>query len=223
MTVLTIDTYEAISDFLPLMWPHYEKSGADVVGIERTNRATRWPKEVPHFAVGEDTFTCWAAKQDDPYLCNRWLGVIELFLTHPYFAKYDDLCLFEWDALFVKPLPKLDPAIGLCLTKAGGPMAGFKAPIFFHLPWWMDRKRAELILAKGRDMVAKGDIEHGSVDVFLGLLVHQLGLKWYSIPFYSRNRLDHPTRLAEAKAAIKEGAYGVHGVRDKAMLDYLFA
>jgi len=224
MTVLTVDTYAGISDNLPFMWPYYLKAGVDVVGIERTNKPTRWPtKDIPHFAVGEDYFTSWANKQDHPFLCQRWLGIIELFLTNPFFDKYDDLCMIEWDVMFCKPLPPLDPVFGLCMNRMGGCYQGFKAPCFFHLPWWMDKLRGQMIVTKGNELIAKGDIEHGSVDFFMGLVVAECGLPFYSIPFFSRNRLDCQEVLDLAKAAIRNGAYGVHGVRDEQSLKFLLA
>lgn len=221
LTVVTVDTYEAISDVLPHFWPHYEKSGCDVVGIERANKATRWPnKDIPRFAVGIDYFRSWSSFVGDPLLVNRWLAIIELFLTHQHFAKYANLCAIEWDMIFVKPLPPIDPNTGLILNLAGHNMAGFKAKQFFHLPWFMDRKRAEQILSKGKALVKAGDIEHGAPDFFMGLVIDRLGIPYTKIHFYTKNRLNGP-EWDEARRHIANGAYGIHGVRDKAGIDRL--
>lgn len=220
VTVLTVDTYAAISDVLPHFWPYYQKAGCDVVGIERTNKATTWPNSAPHYAIGIDYFKSWSAYQGDPLLCKRWLGIIDLFLSNPDFAKYDDLCAIEWDCLFFKPLPPFDKETGLVLNKAGGAMRGFKAPCFFHLPWWMDRKRAAMISDKGHALIKRGDIEHGAPDFFMGLIVAELGLKWTPIHFYTKNRICS-YEFDEAKKHLANGAFGVHGIRDKAGLDRL--
>src|SRR5256885_1585801 len=144
-TLLAIDTHEKVSDFLVDMWPHYEKAGVDTLGIERTNRPTRWPKDVKRIAVGEDLFQRWCEHRSPTLLCNRMLDSFDRLLHEGQFSSYPDFCLSTWSVLFAKALPQPMPALGLAafLTGLNSFSMGFRSPYLFHYPVWFNRSVGE--------------------------------------------------------------------------------
>lgn len=220
-TLLTIDTHAGIQDFLPAMWPHYERAGVDILGVERTNKPTLWPKPVPTIAVGEDLFKRWCEHRHPTLLCERTLGTIEALLTMPQFADYTDFCTSTWSVFFAQPLPPL-PA-PLVLHSAGGNARGFDAPYFFHHARWFDRATAATILKVGRDLIAAGRTELGSEDFFFGLIVHTAGLQWHNVATVTMNGMDSPHGVKAARKAIAKGAWWVGNVKNAAELANLTA
>jgi hypothetical protein len=223
-TLLAIDTHSGVQDFLPQMWPHYERAGVDIVGIERTNRSTRFPKDIPVIAVGEDLFTRWCQHRHPTLLCNRMLDTVEALLTRPEFEKYTDFCASTWSVLFTKPLPQPMPG-GLVLWQAGGAYSdpGLTAPYFFHHPRWFNRPTGEKILKTGRALIAAGRTESGADDFFLGLIVSEAKLGWIQPPAgHTTNALDTPETMASARRAIADGAWWVGNVKNERELAALW-
>ncbi len=213
-TLLVVDTYAAISDFLPAMWPHYEKAGCDIAGGSRTNAPTTFPVDVPVITYGEDVFKRFCEHKSHTLLNDRMIGMMEQMLHDPRFEQYTDFSYSIWSVLFTKPLPEL-PA-PLTLHTAGGPQydRGFTAPYYFHQPFWFDRPTGELLVTEGRKLMANDENEGGSNDFMFGLMVSRLGLTWQEVPAYTCNRLDHPRLIEEARKALKEGQiWWVHGVK----------
>jgi hypothetical protein len=133
--------------------------------------------------------------------------------------------LSSWNAVFTKPLPAELPSLGL--HKAGGAMPdkGFKAPYFFHLPIIFDRPTGIKIVQMGRALIARGQTEKGSEDVFLGLIVSRLGLKWTEIPAYVRNNIEEePHYMEEARREYQcKHAWWIKGVKTAEQLAKLTA
>ncbi len=222
-TLLTIDTHAGIEDFLPAMWPHYEMAGVDILGVERTNKPTRWPKPVPTLAVGHDLFQRWCVHKHPTMLCERFLDTVHALLEGSQFSDYDYFCVSTWSVLFAKPLP--EPPASLMLHCAGGPQfdRGFLAPYFFHHPRWFNREVGATIVKTGRALIAEGKSEQGSDDYFLGLIVHTAGLKWHSVTTVTRNSLDSPGFIRSARKAIRNGAWWVGNIKDAGQLEQLTA
>lgn len=220
-TLLCIESYQKISDFLPAMWPHYEKAGCDIVGINRSNAPTTWPKDIPTISYGEDVFKRWCEHNSKTLLNDRMLGVMECLLADERFVEYTDFCVSIWTVAFTHALPK-HPG-GIVLHCTGGKMDQFEAPFFFHYPHWFDRPTGALLVKTGRDLMAQGRLEHGSNDVFFGLMIHTAAIAWTEVPAYSRNTLDeHSVYMREAREAIEKGAWWVHGIKNKAQLEQVF-
>ncbi len=220
-TLLTIDTHAGVSDFLPAMWPHYERAGVDILGVERTNKPTRWPKPVPTIAIGEDLFKRWCEHKHPTILCERMLDTIEALLTRPQFADYTDFCTSTWSVFFAHPLPSI-PA-PLVLHQAGGPFPRFSAPYFFHHPRWFNREAGTTLLQVGRNLLAEGRTEHGADDFFFGLMVHTAGLPWHNVRTITSNSLESPEQVQYARERIAEGAWWVGNIKDDGQLARLTA
>ncbi len=220
-TLLTIDTHAGIENFLPVMWPHYERAGVDILGVERTNMATRWPKPVPTISIGEDLFKRWCEHKHPTLLCERTLDTIEALLTQPQFADYTDFCMSTWSVYFAQPLPALPSS--LVLHQAGGAHKGFAAPYFFHCPRWFDRETGAVLLRTGRTLIAEGQSEQGSEDFFFGLTVHTAGLQWHNVSTVTMNSMDSPGAVQAARNALAAGAWWVGNVKDEAQLAALLA
>lgn len=220
-TLLTIDTHSGIENFLPEMWPHYERAGVDILGVERTNKPTVWPKPIPTIAIGEDLFKRWCEHRHPTLLNARTLDTIEALLTMPQFTDYTDFCTSTWSVVFNRPLPPI-PA-PLVLHVAGGNINGFTSPNFFHHARWFDRETAATILKTGRALMAEGRNELGSEDFFFGLIIQTAGLKWHNIRTVTMNSMDSPERLKAARKAIANGALWVGNVKDSGQLASLTA
>lgn len=220
-TLLTIDTHAGIQNFLPAMWPHYERAGVDILGVERTNRPTRWPKPCSTIAIGEDLFQRWCTHHHPTLLCDRLLDTMQALLSNPRFSDYSDFCMSTWSVLFAHPLPPM-PA-PLVLHQAGGPYTGFKAPYFFHHPRWFNRESGELLLKKGRELMAENLTEQGADDFFFGLMVHKARLKWHNVDTVTMNSMEDSGQIREARRALSEGAWWVGNVKNEIELANLTA
>ncbi len=220
-TLLTIDTHSGVSDFLPAMWPHYERAGVDILGIERTNKPTRWPKTVPTIAIGLDTFQRYCVHRHPTLLCERMLDTMHELLNNPQFEGYSDFCMSTWSVFFAHPLPPM-PA-PLVLHQAGGPYTGFTAPYFFHHPRWFNRKVGDILLETGRELMAEGHTEHGADDFFFGLMVHTAGLPWHNVATITANSLEAPEQVEYARERIAEGAWWVGNIKNEDQLAMLTA
>jgi|KBSSwiStaDraftv2_1062776.scaffolds.fasta_scaffold00198_29 hypothetical protein len=222
-TLLTIDTHAGIQDFLPAMWPHYERAGVDILGVERSNKPTRWPKPVPTIAVGEDLFLRYCQHKHPTLLPERFLDTIQALLENSQFSGYTDFCVSTWSVFFPKPLPP--PPSNLVLHLAGGPQfnRGFTAPYLFHHPRWFDRAMGATILETGRKLISEGRTEQGADDYFFGLIVHVAELKWHNVTTVTMNSMQDPGQIRAARKAISDGAWWVGNVKNEVELANLTA
>lgn len=223
-TLLAIDTHAGVSDFLPAMWPHYERAGVPIVGIERTNRPTRWPVPVDKIAVGEDLFQRWCEHKHPTLLCRRMLDSMAALLNGNEFSGYTDFCLSTWSVLFARPLPNPMPG-SLILWKSGGSHVayGFESPYFFHYPLWFDRQSGNKLLATGERLMAEGRTEKGANDLFCGLMVHEARMDWTQPGAgFTSNSMETDDYIREARAAIDAGALWVGNVKNQVELDRLW-
>ncbi len=220
-TLLTIDTHAGIENFLPAMWPHYERAGVDILGIERTNKPTRWPKPIPTIAIGIDLFQRWSTHRSPTLLCERVLDSMEALLTDPKFNVYSDFCMSTWSVFFAHPLPPM-PA-PLVLHQAGGPYTGLSAPYFFHHPRWFNREVGTVLLKTGRTLLAEGRTEKGADDFFFGLMVHTAGLPWHNVHTITSNSLESREQVQYARKSIAKGAWWVGNIKDATQLAKLTA
>lgn len=211
--VLAIDTYAKISPFLVEMWPHYEKACLPIVGIERTNAPTTWPKDVLRISVGEDSFTSWAEHRSPTLLPKRCLDALEALLGHPALANHDSFLMAEWDTVFLHPFDLAGDS-DVYAIYTGKTYPGFKATKFFHMPWLFTRRIAPSILTEGRKMIEEGDTELGSPDFFLGRLLDRTGIPWQNIPSYTANKITCDYYLEPARQAKRAGVFCIHGIQD---------
>ena len=62
-------------------------------------------------------------------------------------------------------------------------------------------------------MIAAGELEQGTPDYWTGLMIDRYQLPWSDFPAFIRNTLDSPVSIHQARQAIRDGVYLVHGVK----------
>lgn len=214
-------------------FPYYINSGADLLMVGRTNTncvrpgGDKWVHDDGSFQNIYDTNI---GPESGPMGANhieRFLGVLDLFTWDNRFENHTHICITEYDAIFLKPIPEkvLDVRGMLIATPAGfhTPDNWFHSSRFFHTPWMMDRTCAERIMKYGNRMLRAGLIEKGFVDRFLGLLVDLHDIPVWSDATYSANSLDTPAFMAGARKALADGCWHLHGVKTKDQLQDLLA
>lgn len=210
--LLAIHGYPGANATVVRHWPLYMKAGADeIFGISTLGGGCVWPDFIRSMEIGENRYM--DGKSD--HLCRRLLDTLEGFLP----LEWDRLCIVEYDAVFFHSLPR-DLPPGIIAHLSGGTPAGCTCSQFFHCPWIFDRESAKRAIEVGRKMIADGDIQLGSPDCFLGRMQDRSEIRITDCPFpvYSRNSLDIPWQLEEAKQAVKAGAFMIHGVKNEAQL-----
>lgn len=211
-TLLVILSYAKANDIVERHWPFYEKAGCPILGIGREDSECRFPWPV-RAGVG-----CIGVKEigKDSYvngdnLPKLLLDTLEYCLRE--YTTFHSYCLVEPDVIFMRPLPEEHPG-GIVTQHMGGSSAGFFGRNYYHCPWWVDRMTAAAIVIRGRKMLECELIECGFPDRFLGLLLDlHPDVRVHPAKWYSRNLFDRPEFIAEARAALKAGAWGCHGIK----------
>lgn len=213
-TLLVIMSYEGAKEQVFRQWEHYKTPGWPILGVCPENSFHSWPADINHCElVGK------SSGYSTPDTVKYWVGTWERLLL-PRYEKYNDFILVEYDTLILRDPEQFCP--DLVTHLAGGPMSGFKATRFYHCPWWARRKTAEIIVEEGKKMIAEGEFEHGSPDVFLGLLLDRRpDIKAWETNSFSVNGGDLTNRKAEAIKAIEAGAWLVHGLRTQEEMDWI--
>lgn len=212
--LMAVHSYPGANPIVARHWQYYHNAGADqIIGIGTEGSGCEWPENIPTASIGVNRYM--DGKSD--HLCRRFIQTIEECFMNG--MEWDHLCIIEYDAIFLKPMPRDLPA-GIVAHLAGGTPAGCTCTRFYHCPWIMDRETARRVISCGKQMIAERDIELGSPDCFLGKMIDRFSLPITDCPFpvYSRNSLDIPAHLEEAKQAVKSGAVMIHGVKDAKML-----
>lgn len=187
-------------------WPYYRLSGCDILGIGRTNQKCEWPSDINYVHdIGESGHV---GRGNLPL---RLVTAFEYMATTKQFNGYDRFCLIEADSIFTRPMPAA--AKWFSANLACGPAPGFRGNLGFHCPWIADHMIACAIAGHGYRMIANGDIERGWPDRFIGWLVEKNEIPWSKANTYSRNALDRPEYVEQAREAIRNGVYHVHGIK----------
>ncbi len=73
--------------------------------------------------------------------------------------------------------------------------------------------------------MARGGWIHGSPDMFLGLIVDRAQMRWEDIGCgtFSRNTIHSPEDIALARKAIANGAWFIHGIKSREVLEAILA
>ncbi len=169
-TLLVIHSHGKAKRMVWELWPWFIGTGFDILGVHAEDEPHQWPEGVEGVAIGKG-----GRQLPHPYLCHRLVDTFRHLLLQKY-DKYKDFLVTEYDTMFLR-VPPQHPG-GLFSCKAGGPYPGFKCQQFFHPPWWADRDTAHKIVDTGLKLLADCETEHGSTDMFLGLIVDRAGIKW---------------------------------------------
>ncbi len=224
--LLAIMSYPGGNATVHRHFPFFKRQGADwIYGIGTTDGGCEWPNGISgEIDVGGDRYI------DGPHLPTRLLDTIETLLLRPW----RHLCLAEYDTLFLKPIP-VESVKTVAGHFAGGPTWGSKAKCFVHNPWCFARDSAIRFLGAGRGAIAGGmcpdRLPHGastpecSPDVFLAAVceANAIPMQFDLWSEYSRNSLDVPGHLEEARQACRDGVQVIHGVKTNEQLEYILS
>lgn len=216
-TLLVVMSWGGAYEQVKWSWPYYQRSGFDILGSNPEDSTHYWPPTINYAA------SIGVAGYSSPQLIRRWVKTVE-FCLRPDFNTYTDFCLIEYDAVFLRPPPKHP---GWLFTHLAGHKLnqGEKANHFYHTPWWFDRAAAAVIIKRGNELIAEGQFELGSPDVFLGRIIEETNLPWTETGTFSVNgrMLDIPDYWNAAIKSVQDGCWFVHGIRTKEQLDALAA
>ncbi len=206
--------------------PFFLGQGANwIYGIGTEGGKCEWPKGINGTRdIGADKYI------DGPHLPNRMLDTLDHMLLLPW----SHLIICEYDTLFLKPIPA-ESVITIAGFHAGGPTWGSKAKCFVHNPWVFARECAIRFLMAGQLAIKDGlcpDREPGgpstaecSPDVFLAAVceANKIPMQFDLWREYSRNSLDIPGHLEEARQAYRDGFDVLHGVKTAEQLAYILS
>lgn len=213
-TLLVIQSHEGGKSQVDWSFPYYQVPGWDILGVTPIDSKHHWPVGIMPAHVGMSGYL-------NEQMIRRLISLIGFLLESERFKDYTDFCIIEYDGVFLR---RPDPFTGGFRTRlGGGPLGGAKAKQFFHTPWHFDRQTATIVEREGRRLIENNEWELYSPDVFLGRIVDLTGIKWTEGNTFSVNGNDFHNRKAEAKKAVENGAFYVHGIRHKAELDWLLS
>jgi len=210
-TVLYIHSYPGAGPTLDLLWPGFKQLGLPMIGVETIDGEHHWPEQIDTIVIGINKN--W--RLDRRSLPSRLINTLGHFLH----TDYQRCVVVEYDTFFNGKMPDYEG--GLVLHRAGGQLPDSRATQFFHSPWIFDRKNAAQVIIHGSKLIEEGQCDtgsHGSPDVFLGLVVEDLGLQWEESNTFSANTIEGPF-VEPARKAYREGCWMFHGVKNQQQLD----
>lgn len=216
-TALLIHSFAGANEIVKRHWEFYKRSGFDIFGVGRTNTICLWPESMRTKNIGVDAYI------DGDNLPRRLVDTFDWFLHDEIFKAYSHCCVIEYDTIFLTAPPAVDVTAAAHL--AGGGYPGFTCSHFHHCPWWLDRENAGKFVAKGREMIAGGDIEKGSPDFFFSLVMERAGVDVKHLDgTFSRNSLDIPEDRKLCQTLIRSKLlWFVHGVKTKEQLEEILS
>lgn len=209
--LLAIHSYPGANELVKQLWPYYDKSGWDIIGIGTNDNKTQWPDGVKFVNIGRNAYI-----YDHSNLPQRLVNTIKYFLERC--PEYTHLCIVEYDCIFLSPLEFQETGI---TTHLAGGTVGTEANAFYHVPWFMDRESGALIMEEGERLILQKRFELGSPDVFLGLILQNLGINPHESNTFSVNSFDLPKNIEAGRKAISEGCKFLHGVKSMQQLEKL--
>jgi hypothetical protein len=212
-TLLAIHSYPGANDLMKTLWPYYQKSGWDILGIGTNDGKTQWPDGVEFVNIGRNAYI-----NDRSNLPQRLVNTIKHFLSTC--VEYTHLCIVEYDCIFLAPLELNKTGI---TTHLAGYNVGTEANAFYHVPWIMDRETAAKIVEEGDRLLAARIYELGSPDLFIGLVLQNLGITPHESGTFSVNSFDTPNNILLGRDAIKNGCKFLHGIKSTQQLESILS
>ena len=214
MRILLVHTHPSANANVARHYQYYLRAGFDkVVGVLTTGGGCVWPGE-------HSVEICENKYIDGPHLCNRLIRTFEFGIRQ----GADNICIIEHDTVFFKPMPFCP--IGFTMNRTGGNIAPWKCTQFFHNPHHIDVATAIRAVALGDVLIKQGDIEGGNPDLFLGRitdLMPDVPINQGVFRNYTRNALDQPGHLQEARDAYRAGVHAIHGVKHERELNFILS
>jgi hypothetical protein len=208
--LLFIHAHPGTEETLRRHWKYFERAGASrIIGIEPKGSRIKWPKDIMRLDIGE-------TPKHGGTLCRQLIDTFAYGLSFPEATHF---AVTEYDSVFLKALP--DELAGFWTHVGGHKSPGFKANNYFHTPWIADRETAYKVVAYGHLMLAENDIEGGHPDRFIGWMFERFNLPFTRLPAYTQNSFDRPEFVEEARRAVRNGVYFLHGIKTAAQLEQI--
>lgn len=202
-SVLYIHAYSGSKDALKRNWPFFKRSGAvEIVGVEPLGCPNVWPEPIRRIQAGEDAYF----RQSSPHLIIKFLAGLKDHVKRKAYRNFTSVHC-EYDHLTTGKIPEFT---GIQMNHCVGKVVGNRGSGGMHLPWGFDHASAKQVWILGNRMVAAGDWENGSPDMWIYWLLEQYGLPWAQSNTFSANGFDHPPTVEAAQRAIAAGAWCVH-------------
>lgn len=205
---LVVFTYSGQQQMLERHLPFFRKGGADIILVSPRDEPVTAPDDCTALNVG-------SSEHYGQSLMQRMNIGIKCAA-----ADYDTIAVVEGDSIVLGPIHDAQPE-GIDCFLYDSEQPPWKAPHYVHWPWLMSRKTAMRVAAEFHTLISLKDIERGFPDRMLGYAAHRAGIPLRHRPdiTYSRNLIDTPEYVAQARDAIAGGAVFVHGVKTQAHLD----
>lgn len=210
--LIAILSYVRANELVARHWPWYRKAGCDILGVGRETTSCEWPVR-----VGQDGLVNVTNIGEDSYvhgdnLIRLHVDTLDYMLS--LIGDYTHFCLIEPDTIFLRGITQNDvPTYGFRATLVGNKSPGFFGSFYCHGPWIFDRHGAQFAVNSARRMLNVGLIEQGFPDRFWGLVCDLYGLPFTKLHAYSQNRLDRPEYIQQARQALADGAFAIHGIK----------
>lgn len=212
-TALLIQSFPGANATVARHWPFYKLSGLDLFGVGREGNGCVWPEGVKAVKnIGVDSYINGNNLPSRLVECFRW------FYADAIFLEYTHCMVIEYDGIFCVPPPAPPEVAG---HLAGYLMPPMKSLKFFHCPWWLSREAAIKFVAKGDELIAAGDYEHGNPDFFFGYVWQVLDIPVLPlVGTYSRNTIDGASSLQECRDLFHtKSMWFFHGVKTEMQLN----
>lgn len=210
MKALVVFTFAGQQAMLDRHLPTFRNRGADIVVVSPCNAPMIVPTDVIGLQIGRSEY------------CGEGLTHrIGMALTIISALGYETICCIEGDSIVLGEIPDADPfAVDCIMFESEDP--SFKATHFCHWPWIFSSVTASCIGELFLDSIRSKDIERGFPDRLLGWCCQSaFDLRHIGKLAYSRNLIDRPQYLEEAKQAVRDGARFIHGIKTKEVFDAL--
>lgn len=214
-TLIVILSYAGANEAVARHWPFWERTGCDILGVGREDTKCVFPQRdslLGTIDIGQDGYV---GKGDLP---GRLVRLFEILTTDAAFKPYTNYFITEHDGVILGPLPKRLQK-GMVTTRACARSPGFRGENCFHPPWWVDRETCAKMAVYGRRMLKAGLNEQGFPDRFMGLMVDLYGIPWFTSNTYTRNTLDREEYIQQARCALANGAWFIHGIKTEYQLN----
>ena len=221
-TLLAILSSPQDNDMVRRHWKYFKMTGWPILGCGTTDGKCEWPDPVMRLDTGKMGKMQTPAGSAIFGLLEQELDVWKFCFDHP---EYDSVCVVEADNLFVRMPPKEHGGGGYRVTHLPNRSRNglFRTAYYFSTPRWCDRDTAGLLYTYGSAMLQRGETEHFMSDRFPALIcaLHDIGVDYEPNWSPSTDAWTDDRWLAEARAAIKGGAWCLHSVKHQWQLDAL--
>jgi hypothetical protein len=201
--LLVVFTYEGQNEMLDRHWKGYEKHFGEHILLS-------FPTDAPCPRGG----VCFNKSQHyGKELMERIYKTLRLVTMMPY----DMIYCIEGDSIILSKPPEILSS-GLHCFLWNNTENRFKAKHYPHWPWAANKPTLSAIVQLMRFRLEE---EEGFPDRQMGLICedNEIPMIHRSDICYSRNRLDRPEYIEEAREAIKNGAMFIHGIKTKEEFD----